>query len=124
MARGGGFGNQARLVDRAVVVVQQRRVARREFLVAGQHGAGSAVERDVRQLRANRGRQRRDQIPQRLAPDAGALVFFQRAEVALVLGDDRAIGVDDAAACARSAEVDTNKIQWVNRVCSTDARTA
>jgi hypothetical protein len=98
-------------IDRAVVVVQQRRVARREFLVAGEHGAGGAVERDVRQLRADRGRQRGDQVPQRLAPDAGAFVVLQRAEVARVLGNNGAVGVDDAGARAAGAEIDSEKIQ-------------
>ena len=107
MARRGGSGDQRGFVDRAVVVVQQRRVARRQCLVAGEHRAGGAVERDVRQLRADRGRQRRDQIPQRLAPDAGALVLGERAEIARVLGNDRAFGVNDAAACARGAEINT-----------------
>ncbi|MGA9163348.1 MAG: hypothetical protein WBZ31_02740 [Thiobacillus sp.] len=124
VARGGDLGDQSGLNDRAIIVVQQRGMARREFGVAGQHRARGAVERDVRQLGANRGRQRRDQIPQCLAPDVGALVFLQRAEVTLFFGDDRAFGVDDAAACARCAEINTNKIQLVIRECSTDARTA
>ncbi len=101
----GGFRDERGFFDRAVVVVQQRRRARVERLVAGDHRAGGAVERDVRQLGADGGRQGRDQIPQRLAPDAGAFVFFQGAEGACVLGDDGAFGIDDATACARCSEI-------------------
>ena len=46
--RGGGFRDQRGFLDRAIVVVQERRMARVEFLVARQHGAGGAVKRDVR----------------------------------------------------------------------------